>query len=69
MGNVTVSGNFAPGGAGSCVTGSQGTCTITSATIRSTYSSTVFTVGNVSGLGMRYDSAQNSASQLVIQHR
>ena len=49
MANVTVKGNFAPGGAGSCVTSSLGSCTITSATIRAYYSSTVFTVGAVSG--------------------
>jgi hypothetical protein len=69
MANVKVSGSFAPGGLGSCVTGSLGICTITSATIRYTYPSTVFTLGNLAGYGMAYDSSQNAASQIVIQHR
>ena len=67
--NATVNGSFAPGGSGYCVTDGLGRCTITSANIGGTIPSTVFTVGNVAGNGMAYDSTQNSASQIVITHR
>jgi len=67
--NATVNGSFAPGGSGYCVTDSLGRCTITSANMSGTIPSTVFTVGNVAGNGMAYDSTQNSASQIVILHR
>jgi len=67
--NATVTGSFAPGGSGSCVTGTKGTCTVTSSIISYVSRSTVFTVGNVSGTGKVYDSSQNSAAQLTIIER
>jgi subtilisin family serine protease len=65
--NATVSGSFSPGGKGSCVTGSSGTCTITSSAIKNNAgSSSTFTGTGISGTLMVYDAAQNSASQVVI---
>lgn len=65
--SVTVSGSFSPGGNATCVTSSLGQCTLTSASISLSYPSTSFTVRNATGLGMVYNSSQNSASQVVIR--
>lgn len=67
--NATVRATFSPGGTVSCVTASTGSCTLTSAVIRSTTSATVLTIGSVSGTNMIYDSSQNSASQIIINRR
>ena len=67
--NVTVSGTFAPGGSGNCVTSSRGQCTITSAVIANDVPSTTFTVDDAAANGMAYDSGQNSASQIVVNRR
>jgi len=64
--NVTVTGSFSPGGNASCVTASNGTCTLGSAPISSAITTSVFTVGGLSGSNMTYDSSQNSASQVTI---
>lgn len=65
MANVTVNGGFAPGGAASCVTAGSGSCTLTSGPISNIDSSTVFTIGNVSGYNMSYDSGQPSGAASV----
>jgi subtilisin family serine protease len=64
--NAVVSGSFAPGGTGTCTTASTGSCTITSVTFGKTVASTVFTVTGVTATGTRYDSSQNSATQVVV---
>ena len=64
--NATVSGNFNPGGAKSCVTASTGSCKLASSNLSLTTLSTTFSVTNVSGTNMTYDSSQNSATQLVL---
>jgi hypothetical protein len=59
---ATVSGAFSAGakGAGSCVTGSAGSCTIVKSRLRS--ASVTFTVGNVTRSGLTYASASNHDS-------
>ena len=52
--NATVTANFAPGKAGSCVTGSTGSCSLSSGTLSLSTASTVFTVTNLSGTNMSY---------------
>lgn len=64
--NATVSGNFNPGGAKSCVTASTGSCKLASSNLSLTTLSTAFSVTNVSGTNMTYDSSQNSATQLIL---
>ena len=66
MANVTVTGNFAPGGDASCVTATNGSCTLTSGSLSSSVTTAVFTVGDLSGNNMVYDAGQNSASQITI---
>jgi aqualysin 1 len=68
MANVTVTGSFSPGNTSSCVTGGSGSCTLGSGPISTTFISTMFTVGNVSGTNMIYDSSQNATSQITITH-
>ena len=63
---ATVSASFNPGGSGSCVTGSQGSCTIDSSPLKLNTNQTVFTVNGVSGSGMSYRSDQNSMSAITI---
>jgi subtilisin family serine protease len=67
--NATVRAIFSPGGTVSCVTASNGSCTLTSAVISTTNSATVMTVDGVSGTNMIYDSSQNLASQIIINKR
>jgi subtilisin family serine protease len=66
MANVTVTGGFAPGGNASCVTASNGSCTLSSAPISSTTTASVFTVGELAGSNMIYEADQNSASGITI---
>jgi aqualysin 1 len=47
--NVTVAGSFAPGSSGSCTTGGNGTCSITSGVLSSSVVLTQFTVTGVTG--------------------
>ncbi len=54
--NATVYGNFAPGGAKTCITGSTGSCTLTSSSIGLTTLSSTFTVSSVTGTNMEYQS-------------
>lgn len=64
--NASVQGSFSPGGTASCVTGSAGSCTMSSARIKTNTGSTVMTVSNVSGTNLSYDSKQNSATRITI---
>jgi subtilisin family serine protease len=65
--NATVTGSFSPGGSASCVTGSAGTCTLGSASIKNNAAaSSTFTAGGISGTLLNYDAGQNAASQIVI---
>ena len=62
-----VSGSFSPGGTGSCVTGNNGSCTLTSSAIKAGASSTsTFSGTNIAGTLMTYDASQNAVSQIVI---
>jgi len=64
--NVTVNGRFSTGGSTSCVTGTAGTCTLTSAAISRSITSTVLSVTGMSGTSMSYQANQNLATQLII---
>jgi hypothetical protein len=65
--NATATGSFLPGGAGSCVTGSNGRCTLGSSPIKNNASaSSTLTATGVSGTLMIYDASQNAVSQIVI---
>jgi aqualysin 1 len=65
--NATVSASFSPGGSASCVTGSGGACSLGSAVISQSSSSTQLTVTNLSGTGLTYDSSQNAVAQIKIR--
>jgi len=65
--NATVSGSFSPGGAASCLTGSNGSCTLSSGVIKlNAASSSTLSAGGVSGTLLNYDASQNAISQIVI---
>lgn len=65
--NASVSGSFSPGGSASCVTGSDGNCTLSSAAIKNNAGSSTTLSGNgVSGSYLSYDASQNTVSQIVI---
>lgn len=64
--NATISCSFIPGGSKSCVTTSTGSCQLTSSSLPLTTLSSTFSVANVSGANMTYDSTQNSATQIII---
>lgn len=63
---ATVTGSFAPGGSASCVTGSGGSCTLTSAPISRPYTMSTFTVGNVSGTSLTYDASKNAVTSITV---
>ena len=64
--NVTVTGNFTSASPMSCVTTSTGSCTFTSATYASSTGATAFTVTNVAGSNMTYNSSQNLANSVTV---
>jgi len=65
--NASVNGSFSPGGSSSCVTGSNGSCTMTSSAIKSNASATsTFNGSGISGTLLNYDASQNAVSQIVI---
>ena len=64
--NATVNGSFNPGGEQSCLTGSAGSCTLTSNRISLSATASVFTVTQVSGTNMPYDATQNAVTQVTI---
>jgi hypothetical protein len=59
---ATVSGSWggAATGSGSCVTGSNGRCSVTSASLRKKDGNATYTVGNISHSSLSYDTAGNS---------
>ena len=64
--NATVSGSFNPGITKSCVTASTGSCKLTSRSLPLTTYASAFSVTNVTGTSMTYDSSQNLAVQLIL---
>lgn len=64
--NASVNGSFSPGGNSSCVTGTTGSCTLSSANISANTAFTVMAVTAVSGVNLTYAASQNAASQLSI---
>jgi hypothetical protein len=64
--NATVRGSFTGKGTVSCITGSNGTCSITSSNIPVATTSTTFTVSNISGSGMTYNPAANTSTSITI---
>lgn len=64
--NATVSLEFLPGGKGSCVTSTTGSCSITSVSFKNTVTSTEAIVRGVTGTNMKYDASQNSATAVRI---
>jgi subtilisin family serine protease len=65
--NATVAGNFTAGGNASCITGSSGTCTLTSAALKlSNTATTTLTATGITGTLMTYDANQNAVSKIVI---
>jgi len=51
---AVVTGNWSPGGSGSCTTGTTGACTITASKVPTGTTSVTFTVGNVTKAGATY---------------
>jgi len=65
--NATLSGSFNPGGAKTCTTTSQGSCTLASSALSlKSVAATSFSVTGAGGTGLAYDASQNSATQVVI---
>ena len=65
--NAMVSGQFTNGYKASCLTGTTGSCTLTSTKIANATSATGFTVTNVSGAGYVYDPSQNAVTQITVR--
>ena len=63
---ATVAGLFSPGGAATCVTGSTGSCTLTSGSINRSYTTSLFSVGNVTGSSLVYDASKNAVSSITV---
>jgi hypothetical protein len=67
---VTVQGTWSTGGAGSCVTDSTGTCTITSARLSTrTTSTTTFTVTGMDSATLGYVASKNVLTAVQITHQ
>lgn len=65
--NATVMGSFSPGGNSKCLTGSNGSCTLTSAWIKNnSSSSSSLSATGITGALLIYDATQNSVTQIVI---
>lgn len=65
--NATVAGSFSPGGTATCVTGSNGSCTLSSGAIKlNAAASTVLSGTGISGAQMNYDASQNAVTQITI---
>lgn len=64
--NAKVSGSFNPGVMSSCLTSNTGVCSMTSGTISSSLSLTIYSVMGVTGTGFVYDATQNAVSQITI---
>ncbi|ROZ77732.1 S8 family peptidase [Ramlibacter sp. WS9] len=65
--NAAVAGTFSPGGSASCVTGSNGSCSLSSSMMKSSASaSSTLSATGISGTLMNYDASQNAVSQIII---
>lgn len=64
--NATVSGSFNPGGSYSCITGSTGSCKLTSSKLPLSTTASTLSITNVAGTNMTYDSTSNAATQLIL---
>jgi len=66
VGGALVSGAFSVGGSASCTTGSTGACSMTSAGINNSVTSTTFTVSDVTGSSLQYVASGNVTSSITI---
>lgn len=64
--SVTVAGAFSPGGSGSCVTTSNGSCSLSSEAIGTDATQTTFSVTGASGYHMTYRADQNTVVTIPI---
>lgn len=64
--NATVSGTFSSGSASSCITASTGSCRLSSIALANSISGITFTVTQLSGSNLLYESSQNTATQVYI---
>jgi aqualysin 1 len=64
--NASVSVEFLPGGAASCTTGSNGSCTVASGALKNTVNATDAVARGISGTNLVYDASQNSATSVRI---
>ena len=64
---AVVSGTFNPGGSGSCTTGADGRCEISSGNISTRASQTTFSITTIQGEGLQYQADQNLTGSVVIR--
>jgi subtilisin family serine protease len=65
--SATVAGSFSPGGAATCVTSDNGSCTLSSGPIKlNAAQSTALSGTGISGTLLNYDASQNAVTQIVI---
>jgi len=68
VGGAVVTGSFTVGGTGlKCTTSTAGECSITSGNLSKRTTQTTFSVSDISGTNMTYDSTSNAVSSLTIQ--
>ena len=66
--NATVNGSFTAGGSAvSCVTGSTGSCSVSTGRLSNLVSQTTYSVKGISGSGMTYDASANVSSSITLQ--
>lgn len=63
---VTVTGTWSDGSTGSCVTGTSGSCNISSASLSKRVSSTVFTIKSLSSATLVYNASKNATTSVKI---
>ena len=63
---VTVTGQWSDGSTGSCVTGTSGACSITSAKLSTKVASTTFSITSLASSTLTYDASKNAASAVTI---
>jgi len=63
---ATVSGTFLPGGTKSCTTNTNGTCTLSSDSLRNKVDSVTFTVDTVTLTSFTYDATLNKATSVPV---
>lgn len=64
--NVTFTGTFSTGGTASCVTDSQGVCTVSSSQLSLNDTSTTIIVDSLTGTNVTYDANTNSTPSISI---